>query len=196
MADDEDVLASLSTSDFTSVSGADYSEASTPGMDSMSHRMDSLEAKLISIQTTLEKLVVNLIESQVHVQRPVAVSSEFRVYISQKRQADQESPHGAAPGEQLRPTLCVWRQVDVPCTTASWRQSQRANVDFKLHNDPLMNITNAKQAASQRRPRRSAPTSTSSCSALLPWGNPRISGLQNTGPSQLIRRAIPADYAI
>ena len=89
MADDEDVLASLSTSDFTSVSGADYSEASTPGMDSMSHRMDSLEAKLISIQTTLEKLVVNLIESQVHVQRPVAVSSEFRVYISQKRQADQ-----------------------------------------------------------------------------------------------------------
>ena len=46
--------------------------------------------------------------------------------------------------------LCVWRQVDVPCTTASWRQSQRANVDFKLRNDLLMNITNAEQAASQR----------------------------------------------
>ena len=27
-------------------------------------------------------------------------SSEFRVYISQKRQADQESPHGAAPSER------------------------------------------------------------------------------------------------
>ena len=27
-------------------------------------------------------------------------SSEFRVYISQNRQADQESPHGAAPSEQ------------------------------------------------------------------------------------------------
>ena len=27
-------------------------------------------------------------------------SEEFRVYISQKRQADQESPQGAAPGEQ------------------------------------------------------------------------------------------------
>ena len=30
--------------------------------------------------------------------------SEFRVYISQNRQADQESPHGAAPSEQLRPS--------------------------------------------------------------------------------------------
>ena len=29
-------------------------------------------------------------------------SEEFRVYISQKRQADQESPQGAAPGEQQR----------------------------------------------------------------------------------------------
>ena len=28
-------------------------------------------------------------------------TSEFRVYFSQKRQADQESPQGAAPGEQL-----------------------------------------------------------------------------------------------
>ena len=33
---------------------------------------------------------------------------------------------------------------------ASIAASQRANVDFKLRNDPLMNITNAEQAASQR----------------------------------------------
>ena len=30
-------------------------------------------------------------------------SPEFRVHISKKRQADQESPQGAAPSEQLWP---------------------------------------------------------------------------------------------
>ena len=32
-------------------------------------------------------------------------SSEFRAYISQKRQADQESPHGAAPSERRHPAV-------------------------------------------------------------------------------------------
>ena len=43
-------------------------------------------------------------------------SSEFRVYISQNRQADQESPHGAAPSEQRATPLHLTSPTSYECT--------------------------------------------------------------------------------
>ena len=56
--------------------------------------------------TVAERYAVGFLEAR---------SSEFRVYISQNRQADQESPHGAAPSEQ-RATAATPHLPPIPCT--------------------------------------------------------------------------------